>query len=128
MWFTFVRNPWDRLVSAFSYLYPRFKKEHGTFENWLTHIKHVADTTGHAEGSHFLPQSDYINDKVSFVGRFENLDEDWNKLRPLINADDVEIPRLNASKERKNKHYSLYYNSKTQKMIEDMYTDDIDMF
>ena len=131
--FTFVRNPWDRFLSAYLFL-----KDGGIndvdklaqknlikgrdFEEFLL------DTPVHEilQQVHFKRLTHFLNRKVDFVGKYENLDADFKQLLINIKADDIELPHLNAT--RNKKHYTEYYNDKTIKAIKRLYFRDIKLF
>jgi hypothetical protein len=95
--FTFIRNPWDRLVSFYrdkiEGVYNmgglRFYRHHFgarffkgmTFDELARLICKIPDSIA---DSHFRSQTCYLihNGKLlpDFVGRFENLEEDYNKM------------------------------------------------
>ena len=90
--FSFVRNPWDRIVSTYEFLkgggwggldqiWLDSRRPH--LENFSVFLRYV-ERKPH-ERVHFLPQTYWICDsenniKVDFLGKFENLSEDYNKL------------------------------------------------
>ena len=89
--YTFVRNPWDRLVSVFQFL-----KQGGFDANdsaWAeTHISHINDFNDFAGEwlnaermrmkIHLRPQTYFTHMngtlQLNFVGRFESLDHDFD--------------------------------------------------
>lgn len=133
--FTFVRNPWDRVVSAFFFLKKSDLKRNQRFarrnlsafndfdsfvRQWLTR-KNVWSFT------HFLPQHHFICiDKqlgVDFVGFYENLAEDFalvaNKInRPATLRDEN---RLGG----RAKDYREYYTEETKNIVAQVYAEDI---
>lgn len=85
--FTIVRNPWDRLVSAYFFLKKGgvsnenrvwFEKELSGFAGFDDFIRNWIDEENIWKCHHFRPQYHYILDKrkkvrLDFVGFFENL-------------------------------------------------------
>jgi len=130
--FAFVRNPWDKLLSEFFYR----KKLHGnavanwTFKGYLqqswggNNMRHLAIK------QHIRPQHEFLYDTngirmVDFIGRFENLKEDFgfvcNKLgiKNLI----TEV-KYNTN----HKHYTEYYDDETRSIVAEKYKKDIEYF
>lgn len=123
--FSFVRNPFARLVSAYEYLknggHPaftedqRFNREvisrYPSFEafvtQWLT-----AETM--RSQVHFMPQSDFITlDGVivaDFLGRFERLDADFDDLCRSL-AVSARLLQMNATSGSASKTLRAYYTS-----------------
>ena len=137
VFFTFVRNPWDRLVSAYHYLvqgsrafawetwpFERFVKE------WLGTRPFSAKGIGLTLYRHIAPQhrtcyfNDHRIDEV-FIGRFETIQHDWEQLLSLgVNGDKV-LPQLRPSE---HKPYQGYYNDKTRRIVRRLYRQDIERF
>lgn len=137
--FTFVRNPWDRIVSTYFYLkdggnkdnkdmyyknlinskYPTFQKFVLEFLNKETIWSHIL----------FWPQWFYIIDnqdklQVDFLGKYETLKED-NKYIMGILGININLPNSNKSKR---KNYEEYYSEKTKQRIGDLYSKDVFLF
>lgn len=133
--FTFVRNPWARLVSLYEHVM-RNPENKMNFQDWLYSIK-PCGTGGGGEDyqrwrkygaysiEHYIKDSEG-NILVDKVIRLEDIQKD---LRPFLSAlglPDVTKRTLNHSNERKNKkHYSQYYNSDTQAYVKANYRYDI---
>jgi|TARA_Y100000034_G_scaffold38117_1_gene46826 chondroitin 4-sulfotransferase 11 len=80
----------------------------------------------------FWPQTDFICDnkgemRIDFIGRFENLQEDFNVVCDKIGIDARPLPHLSASKP-KIKPYRQYYTEKTKKIVAEKYKKDIEYF
>ena len=79
--FTFVRNPFDRLVSAFNHIVLHNRGEDITFEDFVKNGLSENNT-------HWRPQSDYVEmdgyQIVDFIGQYENLQEDWRYVADKI--------------------------------------------
>lgn len=139
--FTFVRNPWDRLLSAFLFLKNggRNKSNNGWAEKNLSSYKSFNDfVMKWVERKnintiiHFKPQYKFITTpeilepKVDFIGFYENIEKDYeyicNKLfisKKLI-FDNKTIKKVND--------YRFYYNDKTIEIVSDVYKEDIELF
>jgi hypothetical protein len=139
--FGFVRNPWDRVLSAFFYLRdvhsdrPFVKQCMAPFKDNLdAFIKYdLRKYPRHifAE-AHLRPQAFYLcdtNGKVSvdFVGRFERIKEDWTTVCKQIG---IEEPLIHAHRtlNKPNKHYTEFYTTESRSIIAELYREDIRLF
>ena len=124
--FSFVRNPWDRVVSIYQYY------KHGTEpENWefRTDDKILEPTFkefifGVRNESHRLyslvglPQKDWLFDQdgnqlVDFIGRFEKYSDDVNKLFQKIGCN----KQIGHARKSKRGPYRDYYDDETRNII-----------
>lgn len=93
---TFVRNPYDRFLSAaamFDIPPEEFVKNFNTIcEPELTHWRHTRPQHLFLEyNGQYLP---------NFTGRFENLQADFDKVCDLIDIPKIILPHLNKSEKR----------------------------
>ena len=123
--FAFVRNPWTKIVSHWKYIkkFHRFDRPINTFEQFILEEHNWTPTV-------FKAQTDYILDNsgnllVDFIGRFENLENDFNKIANKCNLKHDGLSKENASSET---DYYQYYNSKTYAMVENKCKRDINYF
>lgn len=122
--FAFVRNPWDRMVSCWK----NRAKSYNDFDRFLADYPYPSHN--HNLIWHTLPQLTHIRDldgklMVDFIGRFENLDDDLRSICNKININYTPLPHHNKST---HKHYREYYNSTSQKIVADIYKEEIEMF
>ncbi len=95
--FTFVRNPWDRMVSFYKYL--GFNQRCG----FKVFLMDVFRNSPLIEKHWFIrPQSDFVcgndgNLMVDFVGRFENLQSDFDRICEKINIPQTRLAHVNDS-------------------------------
>ena len=138
--FTFVRNPWDRLVSAFFYLNEGgrnisdkadskkyLRKYQGDFE---TFIKEGIAEGKALEQLHLKPQSVWVCDNegkllVDYIGRFESLQEDLDRISKEIGIPFKPLAHTNGST---HKHYQDYYTNETRAIVAKAYKRDIELF
>lgn len=143
--FAFVRNPWDRLVSWWSMIdaarsrltdgsqvngFFRYVQTHAaTFEEFIRNChEDVTDPDGRK--CIFRNQIDYLTGQdhklaVDFIGRFETLQADFDRVCELNGIPPVSLPHLNKSS---HDHYSCFYDKQLQSIVGDAYAKDIDAF
>ena len=136
--FSFVRNPFDRLYSAYKFLneggmnhldklaFQTFLSEFEDFEDFILNglnEKLIYQIT------HFIPQHEYLCDKsgsilVDFIGRFENLDKDILLLSKKLNKN-IELNHHNYNS--KSDYREVYTNEMIYK-VNQIYQRDMDIF
>jgi hypothetical protein len=153
--FAFVRNPWGRLVSSFTMLTrgkcPDLPREYNgdpiKFQEWATKVLDPVYVANEFcmrgkkcthERSTVIPQLDWLEDEdgnlaVDFIGRFENVREDFftvltkiDEISPLPAKKYWTLPIRNTS--NNSKHYSEYYNDETRELVAKVFKKDIDYF
>lgn len=143
--FAFVRNPWDRYVSllAFAEMY------YGTRSDELTRsmIEEYKRRFGYpvtveydyrfyswreVVASARFEQSVYLNilgkRELDFVGKYENLDEDFAKVCRVLGVLEPSLGRLGASAKRKHSTYRQYYDERLRNDVAELYAEDISFF
>ena len=85
--FAFVRNPWDRVASLFHHR----KNIHGCFDDFEKFVKKYQNASDFQTApKDYKNQLDWLKDPhtntiaVDFIGRFENYEEDVNKVMKQI--------------------------------------------
>lgn len=113
--FAFVRNPFERAVSAWTYYNGRTKRNI-SFEIFLE--KKIG-------GRHLVPMVDFINENIDFIGRFENFSHDVNVVFKKIGIEKYSLLHLNKFPRD---DYREYYNHKTKRTIYEQYKMDLEFF
>ena len=120
--FTVVRNPWDRIVSNYVFLEPRFRKFLGTFEEFIHKLKDPCFSLG--EPRFFRPQTEWITLPIDHILKYENLSQDFKIIQDYVGKYEP-LPILNTTE---HKRYQDYFNDTTKKIIEEVYKSDIEKF
>ena len=136
--FSFTRNPFDRLLSAYMYLAGGFGNKNdikfgktldssfaGFIKKDFLSFWKGEKFINSKGGLHFEPMVNYINRDIDFVGRFENIEEDFNIVCDKIGTPRKELPHENNSK---HKHYTEYYDDETRQIVAEKYAKDIEYF
>ncbi|MCP4683056.1 MAG: sulfotransferase family protein [Desulfobacterales bacterium] len=132
--FAFVRNPWDLQVSSYHHILrerPHLLDGIDTFEGFL---KWKLDPE---RGYHYIIdtsmelQSEYLVDLkgniiVDFIGRYENLEDDFRKACQLIGIRPPRLPHKRGAHDRT--MYQKYYTHETAQIIADHFKQDIERF
>ena len=139
--FTFVRNPWDRLVSCYNdkILNPDRrtpKMIHQGFEAGMTFaafIERVCHVPDEEADEHICSQIGRIAYQgrclPDFVGRFETLTEDWQQLRTILAPRlDRALPDLPCVNKMPHLPYQRYYDRRLKNMVQERYKYDIEWF
>lgn len=141
--FAFVRNPWDRLYSAY-----RFLQSGGMSEGdrrWadqnLAGISNFTEfVTDHLRRKniissiHFIPQYRFLcrpgmkEVRVDFLGRYECLDRDFRTVKERIGFDPAGgLPHFNRGG-TKGGVYRTAYTPETRQIVADVYHEDVTLF
>ncbi len=144
--FTFVRNPWARLVSEYRYRNYSHRFSFRDFVLGGLPQPGMSDTY-----RHIIPQYDFIYDSdgqklVNFVGRFESLQGDFDKVCAELKILSGKLPYMDFTKGRMGRikknlqkiisrnyepfhdSYKDYYDAETLEIVSSMYEKDIDLF
>lgn len=125
--FTFVRNPFERLVSCYLNKY-QGKRERGKNQGFEWFVKKVIRTPDFLSDRHFRSQyyltHDYRGQKrVQFIGHMENIEEEFSTIRSRFDLGS--LPHYN-----KNADYNWmeFYTLETAQMVYKRYCRDIQTF
>lgn len=151
--FSFIRNPWSRTVSFYRYTkYSRIV----AFEYF---VKKVLPDLIKEQNWFYGSQYDFVYDEnrlmIDFLGRYESLDEDFEKLCKRLDIENEGLPHINkSSRETKNEvkkmvskfkrklhrimrygkdevnssDYKDYYDRDLIRLVEEIYHKDIEAF
>ena len=140
--FTFVRNPWDRLVScycnkvlemrpgnfhSFNFLY-NLNFAQMSFADFVRFVCRVPDDLSEP---HFRLQSNFFGlGEVDFVGRFERFPDDLAQVIERAGLGDKARKWCDRQQMRSTRsgHYADYYNAKTRRLVAARFRDDIERF
>jgi len=135
--FAFVRNPFDRIVSAYFYLDNggcneidrRFREEHlapykGDFTAFVEDLSRLITTP------HFQPQVVWLCDNrrnllADFIGRYESFERDISVVGKRLGLSFQKVPVLNASK---HESYHSYYDDASRRRVAQAYGEDLELF
>jgi hypothetical protein len=136
--FTFVRNPFHRLLSAYLFLQQGgmnkfdkawYEKELSRYENFNDFVCNWLTPENIWKYIHFKPQYHFVRDptgliEVDYVGRFERLQEDFGHICAKLGCN-RKLPKSNSA------FYSEltdYYNDKTREIVSQIYAQDFEEF
>ena len=156
--FAFVRNPFERMVCEYHWrikegykfksfdefifrYFPlrkrwfqsrkdRLFQDHFTPQYQFTHTKTLGELPGMSLGGPHLKDKgkprlySYHSQIVDYVGRMENFEDDFRWIATRIGIDPV-CPHVNKSEKV---NYRPYYRKETQRLIEDAYERDLEIF
>lgn len=144
--FSFVRNPWQRIVSE--YLYRNYF-QHRSFADFV--LNKLPRPGRDDKYRHVMPQYDMLHDRdgrllVDFVGRFENLQGDFDNVCARLGIAESTLPHRNPSDkasrnlrrrirnivwfngENARRHWRDYYDERTRAAVAELYGRDIETF
>ena len=124
--FSFVRNPWSRLLSYYSFAKLRPNSRHHNDAMTLDFNDFVGQLDGEPP---MRSQSNLIGDaqgtpQVDFVGRFETLDQDFQTVCAKLGCH-ATLPHKNRTE---TKDYRVAYTTKSIDAVASIFADDVKHF
>lgn len=136
--FAIVRNPWDRVVSAYHFLKgggikgddrhdaDRFVTCYGSFNEFVLEGFKNKEILYQI---HFRPQYKWISDDdeliVDVLGRFEKLQPHFSRWCKQTGLPNYKLPHVNRSMHNS---YKTYYSEQTIEIVRRIYRKDIELF
>jgi hypothetical protein len=135
--FSFIRNPFDWVVSLYEFIRQSPKHENyeevknlsfDEFTEW--NVRMIHESRDNSTGK-FNTLSGFLCDEngnllVDFVGRMENYEADLKEIASRLRMPVSVVPRENASK--RNADYRIYYSDKSRQFIQDQFSQDLSRF
>jgi hypothetical protein len=132
--FAFVRNPWDLQVSSYHHIQRERPHLMTAIEDFSSFIRWKLDKE---RPYHYIVdtsmelQSDYVRDLsgeiiVDYVGRYENLQEDFDEACRRIGIAPRQLPHRRRARDRQ--AYRRYYDDQTAELVAKHFRSDINAF
>lgn len=146
-WFTFVRNPWARVLSAWQmfeqnpkFSLPEVGGRHRELEevlkladiDWATYVRPYPNQQYPRElyggddylQAHLAPCTTGPLDKMHFIGQVEAIDKDWETVQDCTG---IRVA-LGKHNETKHKPYRHYFSPDLRDLVARIYREDIERF
>lgn len=138
--FCFVRNPYDRLVSAWAFLLEgglhswksRWVKEHiSPYSDLRQFVREKLPTDTILSNLHFRPQYRFLTNRsgqvvADFIGRYERIEDDFSHIARKIGTQYSALPKKNRSS--RSRDLTQYYDADTANTVWRVYRRDFDLF
>lgn len=136
--FSFVRNPWDRLVSTYFFLArggmdtadARWASQAlPAYSGFGDFVRRWVDEQNVQTWVHFVPQHQFVCDTsgalmMDFLGRMESIETDFEHVAAKLGCTE-ELKKVNTGNQE---HYSHYYDDETREIVRRVYRRDIELF
>ncbi|MVA56072.1 hypothetical protein GOZ88_08095 [Agrobacterium vitis] len=147
--FGFVRNPWDRMVSLYSFL---CQKRLQSYECpvYQQHIRDIGFKSWLLEDSYYSRHDEHWPEEIlpplqrrsqmfwlsgcDYIGTMENIDSDFRKIRKKIGMKPTLLERLRLSNpvpkknQSKRGDYTRYYDEETKTFVQTHFQEEIELF
>ena len=141
--FTFVRNPWDRVFSAYNFLIGGGMNQ--SDQDWADkHLKQYQGfndfvvsglTQPHVQKwIHFIPQVNFLylptdsRFHLNFLGFYENLNQDFAIVAKQLGMDGCTLRKENVTSHAVGKNYREFYSDESIETVAQIYRSDIKTF
>jgi len=132
--FAFVRNPWDRLVSAYHHIlekrrdYQPLLRPYASFTEFARALADKPERF--AAIVHLRAQTDFLDGSgplggVDFLGRFESFRQDFYYVLRQVGKSPPLVRRRNASRHA---DYRSFYDTRTREAVGSLYINDCRRF
>ena len=129
--FTFIRNPWERLLSEYFYILKvskeryKFKKQFPTFNHFVKndHLRWLFEGHEHLQIDFVLNANKHK--MINFIGRCEDMQYDFDYVCGKLKIPKIKLPYRNPTK---HKHYTEYYDDESREIVAEKYAKDIEYF
>lgn len=123
--FSFVRNPFDKAISEYNFI--KRTSSHflfnaiasKSFYEYLLLLPEIGYQTQYS----FLGGINHLS-KISFVGHFESIENDWELISRKLNLPQTSLPHKNISNSSK----ILDLSDCERNLVKDLYRDDFEFF
>ncbi|MEH6586806.1 MAG: sulfotransferase family 2 domain-containing protein [Halioglobus sp.] len=131
--FTMVRNPWDKVVSHYHYRVRTnqtgLADKTVPFAEWLQRCYVDHDPRYYDQPRMFMSQRQWlVNEKdellVEFIGRFENLAEDFGSICQRVGV----AAELGHAKPSSRGSYRDYYDTASEALVREYFAEDLALF
>jgi|SaaInlStandDraft_3_1057020.scaffolds.fasta_scaffold18525_1 chondroitin 4-sulfotransferase 11 len=140
--FSVVRNPYDRLVSAFHFLKKGGRNDIdkvwaknnlaniNNFNEFIDKLKDKSFVKAILNQQHFRPQYEYLINaqgklKIDYILEFENLQKDFESMLEKINIESRGLKHKNKSNRN---NWEEYYDENSKELIHKLYQKDFELF
>ena len=123
--FSFMRNPWERVVSYYEYAHKMTAISNAEWCNKIASMSFFEFITKHTESQLNWVCNKKNNVAVDFLGSGRNIQKDFNIICDKLGIPQQQLPHKNATK---HKHYTEYYDEETKQIVADNCAKDIEYF
>ncbi len=129
--FTFVRNPWDRMVSNWKMFTTqpfRIDQLKAMTNMDLSNFEDFVDFAIDNANHHWQPQVLFTHEKLDFIGKMESFDDDMNRLLDMIGKKRVPSSYEKRNTTERKKYQEYYSNPSVIQKVAKHYHEDIETF
>ena len=126
--FSFVRNPWSRMVSNWKMFTTQPKRIYQLKSITSSNLNRFEDFlyfTTKVKNHHWLPQTLFIPQEVDFIGKIESFNEDIKNIFEYVQKPYKKLEKRNKTFES---DFRKYYSNQTKDLVAEIYKEDIKRF